>query len=120
MLSTQNNLCFIVIGFVLRSVAVHQSICSKLVTNTTLFRILQWFFLISNLSQTHLDGQRQCKDLVWNTQIFVLVLIISKSFGTEFFHTLKTIQFLRALWCMSMVQLAMRHIFKILILSPPN
>jgi hypothetical protein len=34
----------------------YRSICSKLLTNTTLLRILQWFCLISNLSQTHSDG----------------------------------------------------------------
>jgi len=37
-------------------VAICLNICSKLLWNTTFFRILQWFCLISNLSQTQFDS----------------------------------------------------------------
>jgi hypothetical protein len=46
MLRTQDSLCFVVIGYVLRLGSAHRSICSKLVTNSVLFRLLQWFCLV--------------------------------------------------------------------------
>jgi len=53
------------LGCVSRPVAVRLNICSKLVQNTVFFlffRILQWFCLISNVSQTQFDGLESCKD----------------------------------------------------------
>jgi len=60
-LSAHDNLCCIVVSFVLRSVAIYWSICSKLV-RITFFRICHWFCLISSLSQTDFDGDWHCKD----------------------------------------------------------
>jgi hypothetical protein len=43
-------------------VVICLNICSKLLWNTTFFRILQWFCLISNLSQTQFDSPYHRKD----------------------------------------------------------
>ena len=58
LLSAHVSLCCVVIVCISRSVAVGLFICYKLVQNTAFFspRILQWFCLISNLSQTKFDG----------------------------------------------------------------
>jgi len=61
LLIVRDDLCFVIIGFVLRLVAVRRSICSKLARNSS-FRILQSFCLISTLSLTHFDGHLYCQD----------------------------------------------------------
>jgi len=59
----RDNLCFIVVRSVLRSVAAYRSIRSKLVRHTTFFfRTRQWFCMISILSHTHHECQWHCKD----------------------------------------------------------
>jgi hypothetical protein len=50
------NLCCIVVGRVSRSVAIRLNTCSNLVRNNFFFKTLQWFFLISKLSQTQFDS----------------------------------------------------------------
>jgi hypothetical protein len=59
---THISLYLVIVGCVSRLVAVHLNTCSKLVRNTTFFRILQWFCLMSNLSQTQFDSPQCCKD----------------------------------------------------------
>lgn len=55
------SLCCVVRGFVLRTVAMLFSICSEL-PKYNFFRIIQCFFSILNLSQTHFDVQWPCND----------------------------------------------------------
>ena len=96
-LNTYSILCCVVVGCVSRSVAVRLNICSKLVRNTTFFfRVLHWFCLISNLSQTQFDGPQRCKDasptyssFTINHSFFVSS-INSRSLGVEFFRSLYT------------------------------
>jgi hypothetical protein len=56
-LSAHVSLCYVVVGCVSRLLAVRLNIRSKFVqTTTSYFRILQWFCLISSLSQAQFDG----------------------------------------------------------------
>ena len=50
----------VIVNCVSKSVAVRLNICSKLVRNTTFFRIIHWVFLIPKLSQSKSDGPRHC------------------------------------------------------------
>jgi len=58
---------------------VFMNICSKLVWNTTFFRILKWFCLISNLSRIHFDGPWHCKDACWTYSCLTINLCFGPS-----------------------------------------
>jgi len=67
--------------------------CSKLVRNTSFFRILQWICLISILNQTQLDGPQRYEDasptFSSSTRNLILVpTITSRPLGMEFSGTL--------------------------------
>ena len=72
-------LCCIVVSCVLGSVAICLNNCSKFVQNTTSPppQVIQWFCLISSLSQTHFDGPWHCKD----AQLTYSCLKINLCFG---------------------------------------
>jgi len=61
-LSAHDNLCCLVVGYVLRSVAVHWSICLKLVRVTTFSEYVTGFAWFPTLVKTHFDGDWHCKD----------------------------------------------------------
>ena len=88
-LSAHISLCCVVSCFT-RSVAIHLNICSKLVQNTTFFfppRIIQWFWLISNLSQTHFNGSWHCIDACLTCSCLTINLCFAPSYHlTKFGH----------------------------------
>jgi len=78
-LSTHVDFCYVVVGFDLKSMTLRLNICSKLVRDT-FFITVQWFFLISKLSQTHFDGPRFCKE----ARPTYICLTINLYFGPSF------------------------------------
>lgn len=91
-LNAHSNHCCVIVGSVLRSVAILLSVCSKL-AKYNFFRMLQCLFLISRLSYTHFNGHRHWKIhirrmVAWQQILVSVPSIASQSLGIEFFRSL--------------------------------